>query len=107
VIREIVKHPQATDDLIGCFASINERSGAAAADRFLRSVETTLTLLASSPGIGAPHRSDNPRVAGLRCFRVSKFKNHLLFYRAFDDRVELVRVFHGARDFPRLLDNSE
>ena len=29
-----------------------------------------------------------------------------IFYLAFDDRIELVRVLHGARDIRRVLDDT-
>jgi toxin ParE1/3/4 len=102
--RAILKLPRAEADLIGCYAYIGERTGLESADRFLVAVERTLVLLAKSPGIGAPHQSNDPRLAGLRAFPVSKFKRYLLFYQAYDDRTEPVRVLHGARDIRNMLD---
>ncbi len=81
-----------------------EQASEATADRFLAAVEKTLGLLARSPGIGAPHETNNPRLNGLRSTAVSKFKRYIVFYRSFDDRLELVRVLHGARDIRSILD---
>src|SRR4051794_6043967 len=105
--RAVVKRPRAEADLIGCYAYLGEKASDATADRFLAAVEKTLGLLARSPGIGAPHDTNNPRLSGLRYFPVSKFKPYILFYRAFDDRIELVRVLHGARDIPTILAEGE
>ena len=102
--RTVVKRPRAEADLIGCYAYLSEQASDATADRFLDAVGKTLGLLARSGGIGAPHETNNPRLPGLRSFPVSKFKRYILFYRAFDDRIELVRVLHGARDIQRILD---
>lgn len=102
--RAVVKLPRAEADLIGCYAYLGEQSSEATADRFLAAVEKTLGLLARSPGIGAPHETNNPWLPGLRSLPVSKFKRYILFYRAFDDRIELVRVLHGARDIRSILD---
>ena len=102
--RSITKLPRAESDLIGCYAYLEESAGTQTADRFLIAVEKTLALIAVSPGIGTAHRTNKPRLAGLRSLTVSKFTRYLLFYRTFDDRIELVRVLHGARDIRRVLD---
>lgn len=40
------------------------------------------------------------RAPGLRYF---PFQNYLIFYREIKDGIEIVHVFHGARDIGRLL----
>ncbi len=102
--RAVIKLPRAESDLIGCYAYLGEEASIQTADRFLNAVEKTLNLIATSPGIGATHQTNKLQLAGLRVLAVSKFKRYLLFYRAFDDRIELVRVLHGARDIRRILD---
>ena len=102
--RSIVKLPRAESDLIGCYAYHCEKASLEVADRFLNAVDKTLALIARSPGIGTPHQSSHPKLAGLRSFAVSKFKRYLLFYQVFHDRIELVRVLHGSRDIRRILD---
>jgi toxin ParE1/3/4 len=93
-------------DLIGLFAYLGEQAGEATAERFLAAVEKTLSLIARSPGIGAPHASENPGLEGLRSFRVSKFKHHIVFFLVHEDRIDLVRVLHGARDIATILDTE-
>jgi toxin ParE1/3/4 len=102
--RAVTKLPRAEADLIACYAYLGEQASEATADRFLAAVERSLGLIARSPGIGAPYETINPRLPRLRCFPVSKFKRYILFYQAFDDRIELVRVLHGARDVRRILE---
>lgn len=34
----------------------------------------------------------------MRVWSVRDFPKHLIFYRATDDRIEILRVLHGARD---------
>jgi toxin ParE1/3/4 len=70
-------------------------------------VETTARQLARMPGMGTPWESDKPGLAGMRFFPVTKFRNHLLFYRPIESGIELVRVLHGARDLDALLDEDE
>jgi toxin ParE1/3/4 len=106
VSRAVVKRPRAVADLIGCYAYLGEKASDATADRFLTAVEKTLGLLARSPGIGAPYETNNPHLTGLRSVSVSRFKSFILFYQVFDDRIELVRVLHGARDTRTILEGE-
>jgi toxin ParE1/3/4 len=101
--RHIVKFPQAEADLIGCYAYLAEHATVKTADRFLVATERTLASLAKSPGIGAAHKSNKRHLSGLRSLPVSKFRKFILFYQTFDDRIELVRVVHGARDIRKIL----
>jgi toxin ParE1/3/4 len=101
--RAIIKRPQAEVDLIGHYAFLSERVSIENADRFLNAVENILNLLAKSPGIGTVHRTNKPELANIRFLPVSKFRRFLVFYETFDDRIELVRVIHGARDLDRIL----
>lgn len=55
------------------------------------------------PGIGERRESPNPRLAGLRVWRVEGFEKHLIFYRPAGDGIEIVRVLHGARDIDSIL----
>jgi plasmid stabilization system protein ParE len=38
------------------------------------------------------------------CVQEHERDSYIRFARAFDDRIELVRVLHGARDIQRMLD---
>ncbi len=104
--RAIIKLPRAESDLIGCYAYLGEEASIETADRFLVAVEKTLDQIAGTPGIGATHDTNRPQLAGLRSVAVAKFKRYRLFYQTFDDRIELVRVLHGARDIRRILDTD-
>jgi toxin ParE1/3/4 len=104
--RTVIKLPRAESDLIGCYAYLGEEASIETADRFLTAVDKTLALIAKSPGIGASHQSSKPLLLGLRSLPVTKFKRYFLFYQTFDDRIELVRVLHGARDIRRVLEDT-
>ncbi len=69
-----------------------------AASRFLDATDETFALLARQPFIGAKHTTKNARLEGIRVFRVKKFPNHLTFYIARENEIEIVRVLHGSRD---------
>ena len=69
-----------------------------AADRFMRTIVSRFPTLASMPHMGR-HREDLS--ARLRSFPVG---NYVIFYRPTDSGIEVVRVLHGARDFPPLFE---
>ena len=66
-----------------------------AADRQLDRIDAACEMLAENPQ-GGPRREDLAR--GLRFYPV---RNHLIFYTAGEDGITLVRVLHGARDYPQ------
>ena len=69
-----------------------------AADRFLRSIVSRFPTLASMPQMG---RQREELAARLRSFPVG---NYVIFYRPIAGGIEIVRVLHGARDFPPLFE---
>jgi toxin ParE1/3/4 len=70
-----------------------------AADRLVDSIKTALNLLASHPGMG-PTRFELG--ANVRSFPVG---NYILYYRAVESGIELLRVIHGARNVQDLSRN--
>ena len=75
-----------------------------AAMRFLDAAEKEFKSLAAMPGKGRPRRFKNPRLSGVRSWRVEGFVNYLIFYRPLADGIEVIRVLHGARDIERILE---
>jgi plasmid stabilization system protein ParE len=45
----------------------------------------------------------NPRLKGVRSWLVSGFENYIIFYRAIPEGIEVLHVYHGARDIEALL----
>lgn len=45
------------------------------------------------------------KLANIRQQPIKGFKNYLVFYRSTDSAVEILRVIHGARDIPAILDD--
>jgi toxin ParE1/3/4 len=66
-----------------------------AADRQLDRIDAACKMLAENPQ-GGPRRED--LAPGLRFYPVG---NYLIFYTAGEDGINLARVLHGARDYPR------
>ena len=94
---------QARRDVVELAVYIGQES-IRAANRFLDATEETFAMLSHQPFLGAEYATQNPRLYGIRVFRVKKFPHHLAFYFAREDGIEVVRVLHGARDLDAALD---
>ena len=97
----ILRRPQAKRDVIEIGRHIAQDS-LRSAIRFLRAARADMRRLAEMPGMGARRDFTNPRLAGLRSWPITGFRNHLIFYLPVHDGIEVVRVLHGARDLDRI-----
>lgn len=68
------------------------------ADTFVSSILSRFAKLVAWPQIGR-HRKELS--AGLRSSSIGRY---VVFYRQISDGIEIVRVLHGARDLPPLLE---
>jgi plasmid stabilization system protein ParE len=76
-------------------------AGEEVAWQFLAAVDVTLAKLGKQPEMGNARRFRNPRLQGLRSFRVEPpFDKLLLFYRSTGQSLQAWRLMHGARDLP-------
>ncbi len=66
--------------------------------RFLEAAQETFETLARMPELGGCFETTNPRLSGIRVWRIKGFDNFLVFYRPLGSSLEIVRVLHGARD---------
>ena len=80
------------------------RDSIGAANRFLDATDETFAALTRQPFLGAVYPTKNPRLHGIRAVRMKRFPNHLAFYFARPDGIEVVRVLHGAQDLDAALD---
>ena len=83
----------AYQDLLGIWDWIAEDS-TAAADAFLDRVDGICQMLADNPTAG---RARSDLGADIRSFPGGEF---VIYYRPFQDGIEVVRFLHGKRDFP-------
>lgn len=101
--RRIFRRDKAREDLVEHYRYLAERSPDIA-DRFLKAAELTLADLTENPYLGGAYPTDNPGLANVRCFRVSRtFRDYLVFYRPVNDGIEVVPVLHGAQDVTSIL----
>jgi toxin ParE1/3/4 len=67
-----------------------------AADKFIRAIVSRFPKLAAIPELGRQRKELSSR---LRSFSIG---NYVIFYCPGESGIEIVRVLHGARDFPPL-----
>ena len=75
-----------------------------AATRVVEAAYESFKSLANSPRLGRLRSFRNPLLKGIRSWRVSGFENYLIFYRPMTGGVQILHVYHGARDIEALFD---
>lgn len=78
-------------------------TSAALPQRFLDSVQQTVDGLCEPSLPGMLWLSDHPRLIGTRWTTVRGFGNYLIISRLDSDRLEVMRILHGARDIEAIL----
>lgn len=73
-----------------------------AATRVIEAAHETFKILAETPGLGRLRRFRNPKLKGIRSCLVSGFDNYLIFYRSIPKGIQVLHVYHGARDIEAL-----
>lgn len=94
---------RATQDLRGQADYILVQGNREAAERFLEFAESAFALLAITPNMGKVVPLRSPSGGEVRQWRIKGFKDYLIFYRVEGERVEVLRVLHGARDLEGIL----
>lgn len=99
---EIFVRHDAELDAFGYFQRINENNPEAAT-RFLAAIDRTVERLGEHPFIGRRRRFSGKDLRDIRSWRVDEFENYLIFCRVTAEQLEVLRVKHGAMNFPRAL----
>ena len=102
----IVITPKASQDLDDLFDYIAQNNPDAAL-RFFDAARQSIATLAQTPSIGSLYLVNNPRLVGLRKWGVRSFEKYLIFYLISEDLLTVVRIIHGSRDIPTLLEQEE
>ena len=89
--------PRASSDLIEIWSYIADDS-VANADTFIDKLYQTIQTLANQPGSGRRREELAP---GILSFPYGRY---IIFYRASQNAIELVRVLHGARDIQTIFE---
>jgi toxin ParE1/3/4 len=102
----IVKRPVALLDLDQAADDLQRQSSPERAIRFLRGADATFARLAGMPSLGTRYEPDDPISADLRFFPITRSRNSLVDYRPIAGGIEVVRLLHGARDIPGILEEE-
>jgi toxin ParE1/3/4 len=93
----LVWSPQAVEDLAALRAYIERDDPAAARKTALRIIEAVDTLIPANPKVGRPGR-----VPGTRELVIARTP-FVVPYRLREGRIEVLRIFQGARHWPERL----
>ena len=96
--RRIVLRPRVEQDLEQQTEYLEEQASSEVADRYLVSEGAAFEMLAQMPGMGALRENLNARLTGLRMLPVPDFPRYLIFYRATDEDLEIIRVLHSSQN---------
>jgi toxin ParE1/3/4 len=104
--REIFRWPRVKDDLIAHFAYIAQDK-IEPAERLLAVAEESFERLAANPSIGLPWKSKKRQFRGIRFYPLPiPYRNYIVFYRTYRQRIEIITVLHGARDLENALSDA-
>lgn len=73
-----------------------------AATRVVASAYETFATLARTPGLGRVRKFRNPRLKGIRSWHICGFDHYVIFYRPVAEGIQVLHVYHGARDLESL-----
>jgi toxin ParE1/3/4 len=76
--------------------------GLSVTQKFRQALQETGELLLAMPRIGSTRLSGRPELKDIRVVPIRGFEKLFIFYRSFDNGIEIIRVLHGARDYPTL-----
>lgn len=102
-LKRIHLADEAPSDIIEQADRYEARSDGRLAKRWERAVQSALRRLLQNPNTGALCAFRSPRLLGVRRVPIAGFPRHLIFYRAMDGKLLVLRVVHGARDLESLL----
>jgi toxin ParE1/3/4 len=98
--------PRAEQDLNDIEEELAKRYSPQVATKFIQAANETWDLLENMPEVGAPRRYRNRKLLGLRMWPMRRFEKYLVFYRALERSVDVVRVLHSSRDIRRILEEE-
>jgi toxin ParE1/3/4 len=98
----LIQRASARRDILAIVDRISDDNPTAALAVY-EAYEHTLELLKTTPAMGRLYGSPDPRLANIRVVPLHRFQNYLIFYRPIGEAVEVLHIWHGARDIPALL----
>jgi len=91
--------PKADEDIDEISDYLVEQGGLELALRFHSSAFESFSLIATHPEMGWLCAFSNKQLEETRKFQVTgPFDKYLIFYKFYNDRIEILRVLHGSQD---------
>jgi toxin ParE1/3/4 len=100
-LRRIVWAPRAQSDLRDIWRYFARVGSPDVADGILLDLERAAKGLAQHPFVGRPRGELAPRIRSILVHP------HVLFYRVFDDTIEIARALHQRRDLATIFAREE
>lgn len=98
-MARLFKRTAATRDLVAHYVFLAEDADLDTANRFLDSFHETCHNLLLQPLMGVELELREPRLIGLRKWRVKNFQKFLVFYLPHSKGISIIRVLHSAQDW--------
>jgi len=98
--------PSGLEDIVEIYNYIGaERPNAA--EKFFREVFNTIDNLAALPEMGKHFLSKNPKLNDIRFFPIHSFPRFLVFYRIKNRKLQVIHIYHDARNINALFELNE
>ena len=107
MIPAVTQRPRARLDLLEQLVYFGEQASVELAGRYLAAVDATCIQLVDHPRSGVLYDSGISALKGLRRVPVKGFENYFLFYLTRPKGIDVIRVFHGARDIDNIFTREE
>jgi toxin ParE1/3/4 len=104
-VAEFILAPVVEDELWAIWSYI-ARDNPDAAARVIDAAYDSFKLLAARPALGRLRKFRNHRLKGVRSWVLSGFENYVIFYRPIPDGIQVLHIYHGARDIEALFDEQ-
>lgn len=75
--------------------------------RFDQAAFDSFEHLCEMPLVGSERKFSNPKLWGIRLWFVKEHEKYLIFYRVFDNYIEIVRVLHSAQDVDSIMEDED
>ena len=77
-----------------------------AATRVIEAAYQTFKSLARTPALGRLRKFHHPRLKGIHSWRIEGFDNYIVFYRPMPEGIQVLHVYHGARNIEALFNEE-
>lgn len=105
-VKPVVPRVLAVRDVEAALDHYLGEAGVAAADGLVEALEKAFIHLGRQPATGSPRYAHELGLPGLRSWPLKRYP-YLVFYVEREDRVDVWRVLHAARDVPAWLRGDE